>query len=242
MLSISEIARKVKKENKFWVVFTGDSITSCEWVHPNWREIVEYVLKEETTKVLKEDWKSSEWGIRAFNFAYDGATTADILDKIDNLLLVKPDLVVGLMGGNDRLFDIPVTKHTDNIEKIINKLTASGAKVVWCTSTPSLDKKRRDVEYESYAAACMKIKPQEKVKFLDMFNLYKRFPLEKFFTFISEENSVAGIKEGEIDPDHPNQLGNAYIAKLILEEVFSLDFNPEIYINDTLKGEKYPKY
>ena len=75
-----------------------------------------------------------------------------------------------------------------------------------------------------------------------MFNLYKRFPLEKFFTFISEENPVAGIKEGEIDPDHPNQLGNAYIAKLILEEVFSLDFNPEIYINDTLKGEKYPKY
>ena len=75
VLSISEIARIVKKENKFWVVFTGDSITSCEWVHPNWREIVEYVLKEETTKQLKGDWKNSEWGIRGFNFAYDGATT-----------------------------------------------------------------------------------------------------------------------------------------------------------------------
>ena len=241
VLSISEVAKKVRKENKFWVVFTGDSITSCEWVHPNWREIVEYVIKEETTKELKGNWKTSEWGIRGFNFAYDGATTADILDKIGNILLVKPDLVISVMGGNDSLFNIPVNKHAENLGKIIKKLTKSGSKVVWCTSTPSL-RGKRNVEYEPYARAIIKIAVDKSVQIIDLFNIYKKFPLEKLFTYTSEGNPVAGVEKGEIDPDHPNQLGNAYIAKVILKEVFLLDFNPEKYISDTLNGEKYPGY
>lgn len=241
MFNISELAKTLKKENKFWIVFTGDSITSCEWVHPNWREIVEYVLKEETTKRLKGDWKNSEWGIRGFNFAYDGATTGDILNKIDNLLLVKPDLVISVMGGNDRLFNIPVKKHVENIGKIIKILTKSGSKVAWCTSTPSLQG-RRNREYEPYAKETAKIAGGKNVQIIDLFNIYKRFSPERLFTYVSEGNPVAGVKKGEIDPDHPNQLGNAYIAKVILKEVFSLDFDPEKYISDTLKGEKYPGY
>ena len=77
---------------------------------------------------------------------------------------------------------------------------------------------------------------------IDMFSIYQKFSTEKFFTFISEENSVEGIKAGEVDLQHPNQLGNAYIAKVILKEVFNIDFDPELYIKTTLSGEKFPKY
>jgi len=140
------------------------------------------------------------------------------------------------------LLNISINKHVKNIRKIIKKLTDSGSKVVWCTSTPSKEGWEKNAKYLPYAEACMKISPSKNTQLIDMFNIYKKLPLERFFTFRSENNPLAGVKEGEVDPEHPNQLGNAYIAKVILKEVFSLDFDPEKYINDTLKGEKYPGY
>jgi hypothetical protein len=77
---------------------------------------------------------------------------------------------------------------------------------------------------------------------VDLFNIYKSFPLRKFYTFKSEENVPEHIKEGEIDFLHPNQLGEAYVAKAVLKEVFGIEFDPELYWKDTLAGEKYPKY
>ena len=75
-----------------------------------------------------------------------------------------------------------------------------------------------------------------------MFEVYQKYPTEQFFTFVSEENIVEGVKEGETDLIHPNQLGNAYIAKIILNEVFDIEFDPQGYWQSTLQGEKYPKY
>ena len=239
MISLQEISDTIKSKGKYWIVFTGDSITSCEWVHPNWREVIEYVLKEELSKFLKGDWKLSEWGIKAFNFGYDGATTKDILDKVSDINLVKPDLAIGIMGGNDPTFKISVEEHVQNIKKIVEKL---GTKVVWCTSTPAGEGSKKNAEYAPYARACMQIPEGENLQLIDVFNVYKQFPLEKFFTFKSEENPIEGIKEGEPDLVHPNQLGNAYIAKVILKEVFSIELNPEKYWQDCLKGKKYPKY
>ena len=77
---MDKIKNKLEKEGKFWIAFVGDSITSTEWVHPNWREIVEYVLKEELQKVFT-DYRIPFLGIRCFNHGYDGATTKDILEK-----------------------------------------------------------------------------------------------------------------------------------------------------------------
>ncbi|MEA3449779.1 MAG: hypothetical protein U9Q85_02265 [Patescibacteria group bacterium] len=67
--------------------------------------------------------------------------------------------------------------------------------------------------------------------------------MKKIFTFVSENgNADAGIEPGAIDFGHPNQLGNAYIAKIILKEIFDIDFDPELYIKETLEGKKYPSY
>lgn len=242
MISLNEITKSLKNNQKYWIVFTGDSITSCEWVHPNWRDIVIYVLQTEITKVLEGDWKTSEWGIKGFNFAYDGATTKDILDKMGDITLVKPDLTIGLMGGNDPIFNISVPEHADNIKKITDKLIAADAKVIWCTSIPPVGDDKRRLKYLPYAKACMQIPQNRNLQLVDLFNIYKNFPLERFFTFKSEENTEEGIKAGEQDVWHPNQLGNAYITKVILKEVFAINFDPEKYIKETLAGEKYPGY
>lgn len=240
MISLSEIAKTITSKGRFWIAFTGDSITSCEWVHPNWREIVEYVVKDkELIEEFAGDWQTPSWAVRFFNFAYDGATTKDILGKVPDIASVKPDLVIGLMGGNDPTFKIPVSEHVENIKKIAQKLNT---KIVWCTSTPAAKDAAKNDEYAPYAKACMHIPENENFQLVDMFNIYKRFPLEKFFTFKSEENPAEGVKEGDPDVWHPNQLGNAYIAKVILKEVFSVEFDPEKYIKGTLAGKKFPGY
>ena len=119
MFPLSEVRKDLKDNGKFWMVFTGDSITSCEWVHPNWRDIVLYVLQNELTDLLNGDWKLAEWGIRGFNFAYDGATTKDILDKVEDINLVKPDLVISLMGGNDPAFKMTVSETVESIKIVV---------------------------------------------------------------------------------------------------------------------------
>lgn len=239
---MNDIIENLKSSSKYWIVFTGDSITSCEWVHPNWRDIVIYSLQNEATTLLDGDWKTAEWGIKGFNFAYDGATTKDILDHIDDILIVKPQLVVGLMGGNDPVLNIGVEESVQNISKIAERAITSGSNIVWCNSTPAGVGSSKNDEYEPYANAFMEMPSAQGLTKIDIFSIYKNFPTDRFFTFTSEENPVEGIKEGEPDLQHPNQLGNAYIAKVILDKVFQIQFDPEKYIRETTSGEKFPGY
>ena len=229
----------LEKDGKYWIAFVGDSITSCEWVHPNWREIVEYVLQCEMTDVLN-DWQKAEWGIRGFNFALDGATTKDILDlQVERVKLIKPELIIGLMGGNDPTFSISVDESVKNIRKIVESVETE---VVWCNSTPAGIGSKKNVQYEPYAKAFMAMLEMENLQKIDMFSIYAKFETNKFFTFVSEENPVEGVKAGEIDQQHPNQLGNAYIAKVILDKIWGIKFDPEKYIKTTKLGYKMPEY
>lgn len=237
MYPLSKVQQKLKTTGKFWLAFTGDSITSCEWVHPNWREIVEYVLKD--TAVVDGDWKIPSWGIRTFNFAYDGSTTTDVVNRLDEIVSVGPDLIISLMGGNDPVLGVTVEETKKNISTIKEM---AHTEVVWCTTTPAASFANKDAVYEPYVKAALAVSETESFHVLDMYSLYREYPMDKFFTFKSEENPVEGLKAGDPDPDHPNQLGNAYIAKIILDKVFGIAFDPEIYISDTVKGEKLPRF
>lgn len=229
------------KNNKFRILFLGDSITSTEWIHPNWREIVEYVVKDEVEKIV-DNWKLSSWQIRAINCGMDGADTKDILNKVDEILEYKPDLIITIMGGNDIYSKIPVEESIGNIKKILNQLSESVPYIFWCNSTPALDRSSENEKYKVYAEETVKIKTDKGIKIFDMFNEYKKYDLSKFFTFKSEENLVTEIKAGQIDPQHPNMLGNAYIAKILLKEIFGINFDPDLYLKTLLAGEKYPRY
>src|SRR3989338_6193778 len=122
------------------------------------QNIKESLLKKNKFWIaLTGDWKKSEWGIRCFNYGYDGSTTKDILDKTDDILAVKSDLLIGVMGGNDPVFDLKVGEHVENIKNIVKKINDHGTKVVWCTSTPAGKNSKKNPEYEPYTKACMSI-------------------------------------------------------------------------------------
>ncbi len=226
---MQEIADKIKSNRRFWIAFTGDSITSCEWIHPNWREIVEYVLKD------KLDY---DWGLKGFNFAYDGAITTDILEKFDEMLLITPDLIICMIGANDPFKPVGVDDYKENIKNIMDKANKAGVDFVLCTDNRP-DNNWARMQYEKYVVALK----EENINFINLFKEGNNFPNEKIYTFIAESDIPAErVKKGEKDFWHPNQLGNAYIAKVILKEVFGVNFDPERYWKETLAGKKLPRY
>lgn len=232
---LEKIKNKLELENNFKIAFVGDSLTSCEWIHPNWREIVEYVLKNELENKF-EDWKIPSWGIRCFNFGFDGSTTRDILEKADEILDVKPDLIISLMGGNDPVLGIKLEESRNNIENLMKKFKE--IEVFWMTSLYEM-REDRNMEYESYNEATLTIETEKNQRIYNAFSEYKKYDLNKIYNLKTSEYKKIGR---ETDPGHPNQLGNAYIAKMVLKEIFEIDFDPEKFIKTTLSGEKYPKY
>ena len=225
------------------ILLIGDSITSAEWVHPNWRDILEYVLKEEMWRVLKKegfDYTVPYWGIRCYNFGFDGAQSFNVLSKIHNFTRVNPDLSLIMMSRNDMDMNFPVDVHASNLGTLALLLKKAGSEVVYSTPQHELYD-QLNKKYEPYRLAALR-ELKGKCDTLDLESEYSKFDYKSFYTFISEENKVAGVKEGEIDPSHPNMLGNAYIAKVFLDKLFGISFDPESYIKTLLRGDKFPKY
>jgi len=240
---IKDMKKDLAAGKEISMVFIGDSITSAEWVHPNWREIIEYVLKEELTRLLgSEKWRIPSWGIRCYNCGYDGSTTKDILDMMEeNILAHKPTIAVYIANTNDIHIHKDLAEYNKDIKAIMDKLSKRCSHMILSNSIPG-NNSGYNAEYGAYANSIKAIKLNDKIKFIDMYQAYQEFDLGRFFTFKSQGNQVLGIPLGGIDFVHPNQLGNAYMAKIILEKGFGISFDPEIFMANTLKGEMYPRY
>jgi lysophospholipase L1-like esterase len=242
--NLLKIKNKLKEDSWYRIAFLGDSITSTEWVYPNWRGIVEFVLKEKMEEVMGV-WETPWWKIRCYNAGFNGVTTREMIDYVDEeVSMYKPDLVIFMDTYNDKYSEIEPDEHKNNLNKIFEKLFNLTEELVFTTSIPRF-KEEANIENKAYMEIANEAikKYGEKIQFVDMFSKYSEFDLKKFFTFISENgNKVSGIQPGEIDFGHPNQLGNAYIAKIMLKEIFNINFDPELYIKETLEGKKYPSY
>ncbi|HEC64843.1 MAG TPA: hypothetical protein ENI23_06100 [bacterium] len=237
-----EIIKTIKRGEIYRIAFLGDSITSAEWVHPNFREIIKYVLEEELTKILDGDWKSPSWLIRTYNAGLNGGTTKDMLKSLDNyVLLFKPRLVVLQGSRNDLETSVSKDAFTTNYRKLVKKLAKRRIRLLLIGTSPNLHK-RSNEKLKPYMDAVKNLSKELNIQYIDLFNKLQEHDLTKFFTFTSEGNEQTGTKPGEVDPTHPNPLGNAYIAKLILKEAFSIKFDPEIYIQEVTRVNKYPKY
>jgi len=68
--------------------------------------------------------------VRVVNAGVSGDTTADGLARLDWALADKPDLVILALGANDALRGIDPSTVRDNLDKMIEKIRASGAKVL----------------------------------------------------------------------------------------------------------------
>jgi len=227
---MEKIKKALAEKGKYWIVFVGDSITSTEWVHPNWREIVGYVLNDKV---------NGDWGLRCFNFGYDGSTTKDILAKMDDILSIRPDLIVLMIGGNDGVLNVSIDEHKNNIQRIISMAAEKEIEIIFSTDNNPWNTISSNI-YLPYVEEDRKMGING---FIDMYKESENFPSEKIYTFITEMDIPEdNMKKGDLDFWHPNQLGNAYIAKTFLRNIWRIEFNPEKYIEETLRGEKLPKY
>ncbi len=242
MRIMQELKRELLSGKKINVVFLGDSITSTEWVHPNWREIIEYVLKEELTRAVGEgSWRIPSWGIRCFNFGFDGSTTTDLLDRLGDMLRVEPYIAIYLENTNEIHYDFTPRQHSRNVSMLVGGLLKACRHVIVCNSIAG-NKREYNKRIAGYAEAVRGMRFGRGITFIDTFSEYAKYDLSRFFTFKSEGNPFLRLKPGDTDFVHPNQLGNAYIAKIVLEKGFGIGFDPELYIKSTRRGEMFPRY
>ncbi len=69
-------------------------------------------------------------GQRIENRGVNGDTTASALARIDNVLADEPSVVIVLLGGNDFLRRVPQDQTFENLGIIVDRIEASGARVV----------------------------------------------------------------------------------------------------------------
>ncbi len=67
---------------------------------------------------------------RVVNAGVSGDTTTDGLARLDWALADKPDLVILALGANDALRGIDPATVRDNLDKMVQKIKAAGAKVL----------------------------------------------------------------------------------------------------------------
>lgn len=240
---LSTIENKLRNDEWYRILFLGDSITSTEWVHPNWREIMEYVVKDKLEEQMGE-WELPCWKVRCYNAGYNGVRSREMVDFIEeDVVLHRSNLVIFMDTYNDIYRQIGPEDHEKNLENIFDRLKSIAENVVFTTSVPGIDKEANTAVLPYIEAANRAVAKHENIKTIDLFKAFEAYDLFQFFTFISENgNEDAGIEPGELDTSHPNQLGNAVIAKHLLKEIFDIDFDPDTYIRETLSGQKNPKY
>lgn len=242
-----EIRTSVEKDKPFLIAYYGASTTSHEGVFPNWGDIIRYVLKYQLEETLK-DWKKPCWNIHTINLGFDGATSNDLLNRFDELVLSKkPDLIFLEEGKNDIYFDINKRITEANNKKTIQKALNKGIKVVFISSIPSLreslNKKIKNNMEIDYSVAS-EFKDNKNFIFVDLFKSFPKNLIEKSYTLISEEgNDVVGIDPGSIDPIHYNRYGNSIVAKILLKQAFGIDFDEKKFLKDLDNlSKQFPGY
>ncbi len=79
---------------------------------------------------LQRDLDQAGYHYRVANLGISGNTTKDGVDRLKDVLALKPSLVIVAFGGNDGLRGLPIDATRNNLDEIVSTLTASGTKVV----------------------------------------------------------------------------------------------------------------
>jgi len=105
------------------ILVLGDSLSAGYGItlEKSWVQLLENDLEKDGTKVA------------ITNGSISGETTGGGLARLDDLLVLgEPDIVIVELGGNDGLRGYPVKSIRKNLETIIAKSRAAGAKVMLC--------------------------------------------------------------------------------------------------------------
>lgn len=141
----------------------------------------------------------SGYRYRVDNQGVSGDTTTDGLARIDNVIAVKPALVVLEFGGNDGLRGVPIEATRQNLDDMIQRLRAAGLPVVLAgiTLPPNYG--------PDYVKPFTAIFPE----------LAKKYKL-RFIPFLLV-HVYADPSLMQPDGIHPDQAGNEIVAKDVFD-------------------------
>jgi|GEM_PF-2533523 len=235
-----KILDTLKSGREYRIAFIGDSLTSAEWIHPNWRDSFEYILKFSFEEFKGNDWWIPEWNLKFYNYSLDGASSRDFIQQISIAQReINPDLYIIMGTSNDIELEISVQEHKDNFKKIFDLIQTQD--VIFTPDIYSNDD-TLNKRYEEYVNVVINLNFPDNIYVFNGFGIYKNYPREKFYTLDLDLN-IDNTSEVKKDPIHPNSLGNIYITKMFLEEIFGIEIIPEVYLTDIRSYTvKYPKW
>ena len=79
---------------------------------------------------LQKDLDAKGYHYQVINQGVSGNTTKDGVDRLPDVLALKPELVIVAFGGNDGLRGLPITSTRANLDQIVSTLQKGGTKVV----------------------------------------------------------------------------------------------------------------
>lgn len=79
---------------------------------------------------LEQDLNSKGFHYRVVNAGISGNTTKDGIERIGDVLALKPVVVIVAFGGNDGLRGLPIDSTRRNLDQIVSSLQQAGIKVV----------------------------------------------------------------------------------------------------------------
>lgn len=241
-----DIKKQIEQDKLFLIAYYGASTTSSEYLFPNWGEIIRYVLKDYLEEKIGK-YKIAYWNIQTMNMGLNGALSGDLLERFDDFVLSKnPNMIFLDASKNDAYHDIDKKITEKNNKELIKKALDRDIKIVFTTRIPSLRKDLNDkiITYVEIDRKCAEyFSNNRNFIFVDLFKLYPEDLIEKSHSLIGEENESIGMKKGEIDPIHYNRFGNAIVARILLKEVFGINFDEGKFLKDLADPiKKYPEY
>ena len=102
------------------LVCFGDSLTAGHGTDPG----------ESYPDYLQKDLDSRGFHYRVVNEGISGNTTKDGLERVDRVVAMHPAIVVVEFGGNDGLRGLRIEDTRANLDAILARLKAGGAKIV----------------------------------------------------------------------------------------------------------------
>ena len=79
---------------------------------------------------LEQDLNAKGFHYRVANAGISGNTTKDGIERLNDVLALKPALVIVAFGGNDGLRGLPIDSTRKNLDQIVSSLRHAGTKVV----------------------------------------------------------------------------------------------------------------
>ncbi len=108
-----------QKDGRALIVCFGDSLTAGLGLDAD----------ETYPADLQGDLDAAGYRYRVSNLGVSGETTKDGLARVDNVIAMKPAIVVVEFGGNDGLRGIPISDSRANLDAILEKLKASKTQI-----------------------------------------------------------------------------------------------------------------